>query len=204
MRYAPPQGEPPGRRGRIDAGRARRAASRAVERMLVCLAAIAAAAMVWHLTVFAQRTISQGPLYAADFPGSDIGAKINSAIAALPQGGTIILPVGDYTFSEPIIIDKPVWLVGQGVHGTVLSYAGSGASIVVEVGGQAPYLSGGLRGFELAAAEPGGGVGILQVNTIGFTYEELAVLHFGVGIWLDNRPAADCPIGKECLFSRTG
>lgn len=173
-------------------GRVRRAAAGATRKALLCAAAVAAAA-AWHPTVFAQRETDQGPLYAADFPGPDIGAKINSAIATLPQGGTIILPAGNYTFSEPIIIDKPVWLVGQGAQGTVLSYAGSGASTIVEAGGQAPYLSGGLRDFQLASAEPGVGVGILQVNTVGFTYEDLAVVHFGVGIWVDNRPAAACP-----------
>jgi hypothetical protein len=170
-----------------------RAAAGLTRRICLAAAAALAVAAMWHPGASAQGGAPEGPIYAADFPGSDLGAKVNAAVAALSGGGTIALPAGSYAFSTPIVLDKPVWLTGQGVHGTVLSYTGSGASIVVEVGGQAPYLSGGLRGFELAAAEPGGGVGILQVNTIGFTYEELAVLHFGVGIWLDNRPAADCP-----------
>ncbi|MGH9508220.1 MAG: hypothetical protein ACRD13_14975, partial [Terriglobales bacterium] len=159
--------------------------------MLGALALVAAAAV---LAVPASARTGQpgGPVYAADFSGADIGARVNAAIAALDGGGTVVLPAGNFTFATTIVVGEPIWLVGQGVHGTVLSYAGTGPAILVEAGGQPPYLSGGLRDFELNSGEDGTGVGVLQVNTIGFTYRQLAVVGFAIGIWLDNRAPSAC------------
>lgn len=75
-------------------------------------------------------------LYADQFPGADIGAKINTAIAALPaNGGTIVVPAGDYSLTTPIVISRPgVILTGQG-YGTTLHYSGSGDAIFLGVPG---------------------------------------------------------------------
>jgi hypothetical protein len=55
-------------------------------------------------------------LYANAYTGSDMGAKVNAAIADLPAGGgTILLPNGAHTFSTGIVIDRDsVWLQGAG------------------------------------------------------------------------------------------
>jgi len=77
-------------------------------------------------------------LYADQFAGSDIGAKINSAIAALPaSGGEIYIPAGDYTFNTTInVTGKNIILRGAGtgytlLYGTKLLWVGLGTAISV-------------------------------------------------------------------------
>jgi hypothetical protein len=60
--------------------------------------------------------------------GADIGAKVNTAFAALATGGTVRIPAGSYSFSTTI--NYP----GAGYHldcdaGTVLTYTGSTTAI---------------------------------------------------------------------------
>jgi hypothetical protein len=78
----------------------------------------------------------EGVLYADQFSGSDIGAQINAAIAALPSasctsagtpcGGTVMIrpsPSGCYSFSTTINIPTsvPVNLAGNGTVSCLLS-----------------------------------------------------------------------------------
>jgi len=47
--------------------------------------------------------VTEPVLYANQFTGSDIGAQVNAAYAALPSGGgEVINPAGSYTFATPI------------------------------------------------------------------------------------------------------
>jgi hypothetical protein len=67
------------------------------------------------------------------FPGSDIGAKINNAVAALPGGcGEIDVPSGTFSFSTTIILPRCVQLRGKSTWSTVLSWTlSAGTAIVV-------------------------------------------------------------------------
>src|SRR5882724_1122706 len=64
--------------------------------------------------------------------GSDIGAKVNAAIAAMPaSGGTVHIPAGDYSFATTIKLTRP----GQHLTcdaGAALHYTGSGDAILLD------------------------------------------------------------------------
>jgi hypothetical protein len=104
-------------------------------------------------------TIS-GFAYAADYPGSDIGAKINAAIQALPAspvGGTIYISAsvnGCQPFTTQIVVDRPVHLIGSGFGlngaGSCLNWAGGAyAAIAVNGGGGSAAQSSVLEDFSL-------------------------------------------------------
>jgi hypothetical protein len=71
---------------------------------------------------------------------TEIGAKVNAEIAALPaSGGTVHIPAGSYSFSTTIKLTRP----GQHLTcdaGTVLHYTGNGDAILVD-----PAAEGGLN-----------------------------------------------------------
>jgi len=63
-----------------------------------------------------------------DYPGADIGEKINAAVADLPdEGGVVLLPDGSHTIETPVLIDKDgVALKGVGTFpGAVWTYCGT-------------------------------------------------------------------------------
>lgn len=97
-----------------------------------------------------------GILNAQQFPGSDIGAQINAAYAALPAtGGTIMVSVGNYDFSIPIVFGvfgKPVLLVGSPGGAVTLNFTlDSGAAITCDWG--AGHLEGpGIRDIALTGS----------------------------------------------------
>jgi hypothetical protein len=74
-----------------------------------------------------------GVLNATDFPGADIGAQVNNAVAALgTSGGQIYIPTGTYTFSTTIYLPPHVRLSGASATGTILVWAPtSGWAIVI-------------------------------------------------------------------------
>jgi hypothetical protein len=76
-----------------------------------------------------ERSTPANPL---SFPGTDIGAKTNAAIAAMPaRGGTVRIPAGDYSFASTIKLTRP----GQHLTcdaGTTLHYTGSGDAILLD------------------------------------------------------------------------
>lgn len=78
-----------------------------------------------------------GVRYADQFPGSDIGAKVNAAILDIGPcrgsggGGTIVIPLGQYNFSTTIVKPKCINIRGQGEASTALNYTGNGVAIVV-------------------------------------------------------------------------
>ncbi len=79
--------------------------------------------------------------YANGFAGSDIGAKVNAAIAALGSaGGEIVIPAGVWSGSTPIVLPRYDSLRGQGgasfqdgtsPAGTTLEYTGAGCAVIV-------------------------------------------------------------------------
>lgn len=72
------------------------------------------------------------PVNPLSFPGTDIGAKVNAAIAAMPvRGGTVRIPAGDYSFASTIKLTRP----GQHLTcdaGATLHYTGSGDAILLD------------------------------------------------------------------------
>ena len=69
--------------------------------------------------------------FADRFPGADIGAQINAAIADLGSGGGVVeVPSGVYNFGTTIQLSQSyVWLRCQG-WATVLNYTGSGTAVI--------------------------------------------------------------------------
>lgn len=74
-------------------------------------------------------------LYADTFAGTDIGAQVNAAYAALPStGGIIMLPAGVFSFATAISFatnGKRASLRGAPGGATELQYTGTGAAITV-------------------------------------------------------------------------
>ena len=66
-------------------------------------------------------------LDASQFPGSDVGAQLNAALAALPSsGGSVFVPATASPFSTTVNIAKPVHLTfGQGTF----TYTGNGTAL---------------------------------------------------------------------------
>lgn len=150
---------------------------------------------------------------ATDYPGADIGEMVNAAIESCPVAGcTVRMPEGHYEFGTTIRVDRPLVLVGAGPSATTLEYTGGGDALLVEAGSAAPFLTGEIRGFTLeAGGDASENIGVHQVDTIGYKYDEVAIEHFGVGLELDNEPSSFCDncaaefnerttIGKISLF----
>jgi hypothetical protein len=141
----------------------------------------------------------EGVQYADQFTGSDIGAKVNAAMAALPStGGTVYIPAGAYNFSTTIQMLKNCQLIGAGSCATLLYYTGTGDAIQLvgtnnSWGTQPPYMNGLLRGFTIT----GNGNtytskrGIHHIDCIGTTYDDLVVSFFNQtndeGMCFDNQ-----------------
>jgi filamentous hemagglutinin len=87
-------------------------------------------------TTIAQLSVPnlEATLYADQFSGSDIGAKVNAAYAALPStGGTVVVPAGSYTYNTPILwntASKPANLLCS-PGATNLSYTGTGNAVTL-------------------------------------------------------------------------
>ncbi len=81
----------------------------------------------------ARASTLDGILYAADFPGSDMGAKVGAAIATCPNGCTILLPLGRFDLSTPIVVTHGITLIGQGTNATILNWVGPGNVVPITV-----------------------------------------------------------------------
>lgn len=129
--------------------------------------------------------------------GSDIGAQINAAAAALPaNGGKIIVQTAAngqcYSFSAPIVITKAIIIEGQGPS-TCLSFVGSGTAVSFE--GNVPsfipsgsFADGfGLRDLTLRGLGPDSGQTALTLGgpntaSVGFYGSGLSIVNFGLGL----------------------
>jgi hypothetical protein len=84
------------------------------------------------------QMVSNGMRVATDFPGSDIGAQVNSAIASFPSGtcGKILIPAGSYTCSTQVLIPilagtgsqtgQGCWFAGQSASQTHINVGANG------------------------------------------------------------------------------
>lgn len=94
-----------------------------------------------------------GVINPLTFAGADVGAQVNAAIAALPNGGKIVIPAGTYSFATTIQCpintpNQPIIIEGAGrtgagalSNGTTLLYTGSGDA-VNQVITNVPYQNG--------------------------------------------------------------
>lgn len=115
---------------------------------------------------------------ALDYLGTDIGTKVNAAIADLPAaGGEVYIPAGAYSYATGIVINKPIWLVAVGGIGSHLTYTGSGDGIQVNGVIDIPYRNGGIKGIYLEGTSAAAN-GIHQTDTIGFSYEDVSIRNF--------------------------
>lgn len=163
---------------------------------------------------FQTRTFTgvlNGVRYADQFPGADMGAKVNAAYADLPSRtvsdgsgyftsitapfGTIEVTLGAFSYSTGIVINSPfVNVRGQGTTSTELDYTGSGTAIWFEPCSTCNYsefVSGnGL--FNLSINGNGasaGAVGLRTTDFSGFRLDNVAIKDFsGTGSigWLDD------------------
>ncbi|OJV41828.1 MAG: hypothetical protein BGO25_19515 [Acidobacteriales bacterium 59-55] len=116
---------------------------------------------------------------AAMFSGSDIGAKINAAIAAVGCG-TVIVPAGTYPYTTTIIKPRCILLKGQGLIATKLNYS-SNSGVAIVVGDSASGTQYGVGGIE-GLAFVGTSTGLGTTNT-------------SVGLWIGGDPAWGVPCG---------
>jgi hypothetical protein len=127
-----------------------------------------------------------------DFSGSDCGAQINAAYAALPAGGGFIGVHSSCSFSTGInfgTANKPVVLQGIG-SGSTLTYTGSGLALQLN-NGRNFDLSTGLR--DLVISGPGSSSSATGVQIggsqgcVGCSIEHTVIQGFGTGLaWNDN------------------
>lgn len=78
----------------------------------------------------ARKNVGTPLLVATDFPGTDLGAKVNAAFAAFGAGncGTVLIPAGTYTFSTQILVPTACALRGAGRGNTI--GAGSNTTLI--------------------------------------------------------------------------
>ena len=97
------------------------------------LAMVAALALLIISTSFLKASTVDGILYARDFPGNDIGAKVVAADHSCAVGCTILLPKGRLDFSTPIVIRRAATVVGQGTGATLLNWVGESNAIPIKI-----------------------------------------------------------------------
>jgi hypothetical protein len=138
-------------------------------------------------------------LFADQFPGSDIGEKINNAYMSLPTGGgTIVISAGVYSYSTPINLStnaKPVILSGMGNTSTILQYTPTtGVALTLNPGQVLSYLpsptivSSGVRDLSLVAVNgPGTATGMVVGGTLGVSggyFENVLITGFNLDLQL--------------------
>lgn len=71
--------------------------------------------------------------FADQFAGADMGAKINAAIADCPAatGCWIMVPQGSFSYSQTILFDRQIKLIGAGKAATTLTYTGTGNALKI-------------------------------------------------------------------------
>lgn len=134
-----------------------------------------------------------GVLDASTFAGSDIGAKVNAAYAALPAtGGTIKIPRGVFSFSTPIIFGvdgKTAMLLCDPGRGTKLTYTGTATSTKFNTGISDFSPEYGMKYCDLRGPETSGsddgtiGVGLGgSLGAPGVVLEGNHIVGFGKGV----------------------
>jgi len=127
--------------------------------------------------------------YASEFPGIDIGARINSAYASLPAtGGEIVLTEGG-SFSTPVVFEtpnKPVLLVGLPADIITLTWDGSGGTAITFDYGTQHRMGHGMRDVTLTG--PGNSSNTVGVvfgganGAEGIDFRDFKIQSFGVNL----------------------
>lgn len=131
-----------------------------------------------------------GVLNAADFTGADLGAQINSAIAALPTAsigghtlayGQITIPAGSYTLSTTVSVDSPyISIVGAGSSMTRVSCTASVGFHFTNTAQTTRGGGGGVSGMTLTGNSSSGQIGIKTEDSAGinFTMRDMLIEAF--------------------------
>jgi polygalacturonase len=143
---------------------------------------------------------SSGIVNPNSMAGTDIAAKVNAAIAAMPaSGGTVRIPAGSYSFSKTIKLTRP----GQHLicdSGAVLHYIGdsdailmdpsAGAGLELDIDGE-----GGCQLLGSAAAQ--NGIHLLPGNT--FTIHGMRIAGFTHGNAIELSGANNVQIVRNAI-----
>jgi hypothetical protein len=133
---------------------------------------------------------ANGVLNAALYTGVDIAAKVGAAFAALPNGGTVHIPAGAYSFASTMLLPDSVGGT-TGYHidcdpGAVLTYVGTGTAIQLtnDIPGAAEVGIDGHGGCQLQSATTGVGTGI-NIPPSNTTYVTgMKIKKFANGIYI--------------------
>jgi hypothetical protein len=167
--------------------------------MLLLMTGMAAAQTTQTGTANLTPQNVNGVVYATMFSGSDIGAKINNAIANVSQCGKVIVPPGNYSFSTPIIKPRCVNIEGASAFSTILTWTpSSGISLTVQDSlnnvGPPVYTQGVVSNLTLLGpghASSAVGVSIGDGNTTHWadrqSFNHVRIDSFGIGMtWGNN------------------
>ena len=142
-----------------------------------------------------------GIIYASQYAGADIGAKINAALADAancPSDGTykhcvIMLPQSTSSvWSTPVVVTSPyVSIIGQGKSQSTFSCTVNGDCLrVYTLPFDGPQTGGTFQGFSLIGTGTSLGVGLHIGDITGVNLIDLGMYNFyganGAGIWFDN------------------
>jgi hypothetical protein len=157
---------------------------------------IGTSALPWDLV--SRR--NNGVRIATSYPGADIGAQINAAIADLPTvsgmaAGTIFIPSGQYTLSTQVSWTSAfIQFIGVGSGSTIITAAAGfnndmfRANVVVTY----PYRGAAWRGIQLVGNGNANTVGIHISGGWSPIMDDYMFLGFqgtsGAGIWFDESP----------------
>lgn len=148
---------------------------------------------------------------ADQFPGADMGAQVNAAIASVGCG-EVDIPAGNFSFTTAIVKPRCVLLKGKGANATTLTYAGTSAAIVVGDTSVTGTTTSFFGTEDLSLVGPGAGTSGSPASTIGVflggdpsavispanyfangqTFYRVTIFGFGVGVkWGNNAYATD-------------
>lgn len=122
---------------------------------------------------------SSGVRDADQFPGADLGARINAAVASLgPEGGVVRIHRGAYTWKTAVIIDpRKISLQGDGSAFVLISCEAAKCLELTEP--QYSITQGGsVGGFTLSGNATSDQTGILAGGVIGETYADIVATNF--------------------------
>jgi hypothetical protein len=147
-----------------------------------------------------------GIRFADQFPGADMGAQVNAAIADCGGQCLILVPAGNFNFSTTIIIKNPATsLVGAGSAATTLNYTGSGDAILWQINPFTIVQAGRISGFTIGNNGSARN-GIHSGSIVGAQFDDLHVVGFtgsgSAGILLENAPTNDATVPPCCWSER--
>lgn len=155
--------------------------------------------------VFTNNDYNDTYVFANDYAGADIGAKINAAYAALPSTGGRIMVVEDASFSTAINFgtdDKFVML--ECLPGVTLSYTGSATSTVFNNTSYPNYPSAnGMENCILYGNNSGTGIEVGGSNgAAGADFHNIKVYNFSTGMYFGSNTYVT-NVDNSTIFNNT-